>query len=261
MVYESAENALGEPNFPDILPKEKLKELRKTLGSYKYANQYLNLTIPDDEQDFKKAWLKFYDSIPQRTNTFIFIDPAISLEDSADYTATVVVKVDEERNWYLVYANRQRITATQTLDWIFKLYEKFKPNCIGIEDVAYQRSLLHFASEQMRERAQILPLKGIKRSSISVDGTKRSDNSKPMRIRSLVPRFEWGHILINRGLHDFELEYSAFPRGAHDDILDALSTIEEIVFYPVKPVAPKRELQPHEDGYEKEFIKKLSKHR
>lgn len=259
IVYESAEDEDKNPTFPHILSRAKLDQLRKTLGSYKYANQYLNVTIPEDDQDFKKAWLRYYDSIPINTRTFIFIDPAISLEDEADYTATVVVKVDELKQWYLVYANRQRITATQTVEWIFKLQEKFHANGIGIEDVAYQKALLHFMSEEMRKRGKMLPITGIKRSRVSQDGAIKSDNSKPLRIRSLVPRFEWGHILINRGLHDFEMEYSTFPRGSHDDILDALASIEDIAFYPQPERKPTREPNANDPDYESHFIKGLKK--
>jgi predicted phage terminase large subunit-like protein len=259
IVYESAEDENKQPTFPHILSAAKLDQLRKTLGSYKFANQYLNVTIPEDDQDFKKTWLKYYDSIPSVTRTFIFIDPAISLEDEADYTATVVVKVDVNKNWYLVYANRQRITATQTVEWVFKLQEKFKANGIGIEDVAYQKALLHFLSEEMRKRNKMLPIQGVKRSRVAQDGSIRSDNSKPLRIRSLVPRFEWGQILINRGLHDFEMEYSTFPRGSHDDIMDALASIEEIAFYPTPERTQPHEPRPNDPDYEKHFIQSLKK--
>lgn len=259
VVYESAEDGDKNPTFPQILPLVKLQQLRKTLGSYKYANQYLNLTIPDDEQDFKKGWLKNYDSIPAKTYTFIFIDPAISLEQAADYTATVVVKVDENKNWYLIYANRQRITATQTIEWIFKLHEKFKPNVLGIEDVAYQKALLHFMSDEMRKRNKMVPLHGVKRARVNQDGAKISDNSKPMRIRSLVPRFEFSTIFINRGLDDFELEYGSFPRGSHDDILDALASIEDIVYYPAPERIKPREPRPSDPDYEKHYIQTLKK--
>lgn len=84
------------------------------------------------------------------------------------------------------------------------MYDEFRPMGIGIEDVAYQKALLHFMAEEMRRRNTFLPIKGIGRSTVSMDGGKRSSNSKPIRIRSLVPRFEYGKILLKYGLIDFE---------------------------------------------------------
>lgn len=259
IVYEGAIKDDGAPFFPEKLGFDQLSKLRKSQGVYKFSNQYLNQVIPDGEQDFKKGWLKYYDRIPQNHYTFIFVDPAISLVDGADYTATVVVSVDELENWYVRMAYRQRITATQTIEWLFKLYDEYRPMCIGVEDVAYQKALLHFASEEMRRRNTFLPLTGVKRSTISLDGGKRSSNSKPIRIRSLVPRFEYGKILLNQGLDDFILEYGQFPRGSHDDLLDALSSIEEIAVYPSPIKETKDVTNPSDPRYESHYIRKLIK--
>lgn len=259
IVYRGAHNPDGSLFFPERLNEEFLQQMRKTQGTYKYYNQYENKVIPDGEQDFKSAWIKTYETLPANRYTFAFIDPAISLNDGADYTATVLVDVDEDKNWYLRMALRQRITATDTVRWIFKLFDEYNPATIGIEEVAYQKALLDFTKEEMLRRNKIVPIRGVRRSNIKADGSKVANNSKPFRIRSLVPRFEFGKILIAQGLDDFLIEYKSFPRGSHDDILDALASIEEIVFYPDKQKEIKRELQPADPGYEREFIKRLHK--
>lgn len=216
--------------------------------------------LPDGEQDFKESWIRTFDHLPSTPlYTFAFIDPAISLNDGADFTATVVVKVDCDKNWYVTMARRQRITATETVKWIFKLYDEIKAQAIGIEDVAYQASLVQFTAEEMLRRNTIIPIKGIKRANFTTDGNKKSNNSKPARIRSLVPRFEFGKIFLAHSLDDFLLEYKAFPRGANDDLLDALSSIEEIVFYPDKPKEVSLVRSPADPGYERQYIKQLQK--
>jgi predicted phage terminase large subunit-like protein len=259
VTYEGAHRDDGTLFFPERLSEQFLADMRRTQGTYKYFNQYENKVLPDGEMDFKQIWIKNYTILPTNCYTFAFIDPAISLNDGADYTASVVVDVDADKNWYVKLALRQRITATDTVKWIFKLYEQFKPAIIGIEDVAYQKALLHFTVEEMHRRNTIIPIKGIRRSNISSDGSKFANNSKPFRIRSLIPRFEFGKIFVSQGLDDFLMEYKSFPRGSHDDILDALASIEEIAFYPNKEKEVKRELQPNDTGYESEFIKKLKK--
>lgn len=256
-IYEGAYTDDGKLFFPEKLSAEVLDQYRKTMGVYKFANQYLNQVIPDVDQDFKKAWVRHYTQLPNETHTVLFIDPAISLEDTADYTATVVVDGDCDENWYVRVADRRRETATQTVDRIFRLYDEFNPIAIGIEEVAYQAALTHFLHEEMRRRKKFLPIKGIKRSTLSAQGVKRDSNSKMMRIRSLVPRFEFGKIYLAQGLDDFILEYTTFPRGRNDDILDALSSVEEIMIYPNKKKESNRVTNPNHPDYERQYIRKL----
>lgn len=258
VTYEGAIRSDGSLFFPERLDHITLGHLRKTMGIYKFTNQYLNQAIPDEDQDFKKGWIKYYDQLPTTYFTFIFVDPAISLVDGADYTATVVAHVDPDRNWFIEMAYRQRITATDTVRWIFKLYDQYRPMAIGIEDVAYQKALLHFLSEESLRTGKMIPVVPVKRNStISSDGGKRQSNHKAYRIRSLVPRFEFGKILLNQGLDDFILEYTTFPRGQHDDLLDALSSIEEIASYPDKPKEIVNVTNPADPRYEQEYRKRL----
>lgn len=259
IVYEGAFNDDGSLYFPEKLTKEFLAQMRRTQGLYKFTSQYLNQVMPEEDQDFKAAWWREYTTLPQNVHTFMFIDPAISLLDGADYTATVVVHVDSDQNWYVQMADRRRITATDTVRHIFNLYQGLRPATIGVEDVAYQKALLHFLHEEMHRRGQVLPIKGVKRSTISNDGSRKSNNSKPYRIRALVPRFEFGKIFVAPGLDDLQTEYKTFPRGSHDDLLDALASIEEIVYYPEKPKENTNVTNPNDPRYEHFYIQRLIK--
>lgn len=250
IVYDKAIRDDGSLFFPERLTREFLEEQRRTLGSYIFANQYLNEIIPSEDQDFKKSWLKYYDELPKKVYTFAFIDPAISQEKQADFTAVVVVHVNSDGYWFVETARRFKITATDTVSLMFELTEKFKPMCIGVEDVAYQKALMHFLNEEMRRRGTVIPVKGISRGP---------EKTKETRIRSLVPRFEWGRIFLNRGLMDLEDEYSKFPRSQYDDLMDALSSIETIAFNPPKEREQSYEPNPA-DGprYESYYIRRLT---
>ena len=248
-VYDSAVRDDGSLLFPARLSKEYLDGQRKLQGSYIYAHQYLNQIIPSDEQDFKRSWLRYYEATPKYKTTFAFLDPAISLEDSACFTALTIIDVDEANNWYLKVAKRLRITATQTISLIFDVYEHYKPQVIGIEVVAYQEALMHFLDSEMKRRRITIPVHGVRRSS---------DVSKMMRIRSLVPRFEWQRILIKPGLTEFEDEYLKFPRGTFVDILDALSSLEELAYPPDPNRKDNRELPRNHPQYEGQYIRHLA---
>lgn len=246
-VYDSAIRDDGSLLFPKKLSKEYLARQRKAQGSYIFSYQYLNQIIPADDQDFKKEWLVYYDSLPKIKHTFAFVDPAISLEDIADYTAFVVVDVDVNNDWYLKVAKRVRITATQTIKLIFDLQSIFKCQRIGVEAVAYQMALMHFLDAEMRKRKITIPVQAIKRGP---------DKSKQTRIRGLVPRFEWGRIKVKSGLYDFEDEFLKFPRGSYVDIMDALASIEEISYPPERPKELDIEPAPNSPDYEKWYIRK-----
>jgi predicted phage terminase large subunit-like protein len=248
VVYKKAINPDGSLLFPERLSREFLDQARRNMGSYLFANQYQNEIIPDDEKRFKAHWLKYYKSIPNGTHTFVFVDPAIGQDKHHDYTGIVVIEVDFDGAWYLKVANRYRITPTEIIDKLFEIYTQFKPHAIGVEVVAYQEALLYFLDQEMKKRKVNLPIKGITRKAIS----------KETRILGLVPRFEWGRIFLNQGLVDFEDEYAKFPRAQHDDLLDALASLEEIVFYPNKK-EPKIE-KPNsaaDPNYERWYISEL----
>lgn len=223
--YTGAIREDGSLFFPERLSTQYLESQRRILGSYIFSNQYLNEIIPLEDRTLKPEWLRTYKELPKTLYTFAFIDPAISQADTADFSGITVVQTDCNQQWYLRMAERRKITPTQIVDLVFALHNQFKCQAIGIEDIAYQKALLYMIQEESLRRGVSPPVKGIH------PGTKVS---KETRILGLVPRFEWGRILIAQGLHDFEKEYLEFPRSSHDDILDSLSQIEQIAFYPPK---------------------------
>jgi len=251
VIYAKAIHDDGSLFFPERLTHEFLQEARRTMGTYLFSNQYLNEIIPDGSQPFQRTWLKYYQQLPQIKNTFAFIDPAISQSDDADYTAVTVIDVDADQTWYLKYAKRFKITPTQIVTLMFNLQKEFQCQGIGVEIVAYQKALLYMLDEEMKRRGTILPVKGIN------PGVAKS---KETRIMGLVPRFEWGRILIAQGLHDFETEYGTFPRGGHDDLLDALSQLEQIVYYPQRENRNDRPA-PGTNEHEKWYLQQLAQGR
>lgn len=250
IVYEKAIREDGSLFFPQKLTHKFLASAKRTMGSYVFANQYMNEVIPLDAQSFKKDWFQYYDTLPRPINTFVFVDPAISQADTADYTGVVVVHVDLDNRWYISIAKRYKLTATEIVALLFDLHERIKPNIIGIEDVAYQRALLHFMADEMRRRNQHIPIQGVR---------PPPEKSKQTKILSLVPRFEWKNVFLSRGLEDLEHELLTFPRGKHDDLIDALASIEAITYPPQKEKEKNERPAPNSPHYEKWFIKNLQR--
>ncbi len=251
VVYEKAIRDDGSLFFKEKLSHEFLENAKRTMGSYLFANQYLNEIIPTDKQSFKREWFKYYDKLPTKLNTFVFVDPALSEADGSDYTGVVVISVDAEKRWYVKLAKRYRLNPTQIISLIFELQSEFKPAIIGVEEVAYQKSLLYFLDEEMRRRNVVLPVKGVK---------PPNDKTKQTRILSLVPRFEWNRIFLNQGLQDLELELLQFPRGLHDDLIDALASMEYIYFPPDdREEELKKPHSPNDPKFEAWYIQNINK--
>lgn len=249
VVYEKAIRDDGSLLFPKRLSHEFLANARRTMGSYLFANQYQNQVIPEDERRFKLEWIKYGPPPPELPLfSFGFIDPAIGQKNHNDYTGIAIVQVDPHGNWYVRLANRYRFTPTEIIEKMFSLCSEFSLTALGVEVVAYQEALLYMLDQEMRARQKIIPVKGIRRMAIS----------KEVRILGLVPRFEWGRIFMSHGLRDFEDEYSTFPRGSHDDILDALASLEELVSYPtVKERTLEKPPGPNHPDWERWYIQDL----
>lgn len=250
VVEEKAIRDDGTLYFAERLSRDFLEATRRTMGSYHFSNQYQNEPIPEEDKHFKKDWLRYYTKLPRDLYSFGFVDPAIGQLKHHDYTSFVVVSVDCDGNWYLRLANRYRLTPTQLVEKMFEVTDEFGLMGIGVEVVAYQQALIYLVDQEMRRRNKIIPLKGV----------TRNRQSKDTRILGLVPRFEWNRILVPQGLHDFEIEYATFPRGTFDDILDGLSSVEEIIFYPEKEKTDgTKPIHPNDPGYESHYIRQLER--
>lgn len=250
--YRGAHNPDGTLFFPERLTEQFLSEAKHHMGSRFFSNNYENVVIDESDKPFKREWLKYYDEIPANAYRFIFVDPAISQSDEADFTAVVVVAVDVNQMWYLEHASKHKITPTQLIDMLFKLNDRFSPMKIGIEDVAFQKVLVYMAYEEMQRRNIWMPVEGVKPAN---------DKTKLMKILGLTPRLEWGRILLNRGMHDFEQEYLDYAgeRSKHDDCLDALASIDVLITYPSVEKEEIKDLPSNHPDYERMYRLKLQR--
>jgi predicted phage terminase large subunit-like protein len=155
------------------------------------------------------------------------IDPAISTEKEADYTAMVVVGVDEFGLVYILDIVRDRLSPNELINEVFRLASIYSPIKIGIEDVAFQKSLQYSLNEEMNRQNRYLPIQPL----------RPAGRNKDQRIRGLQPLYANGRILHSKHVNKIEFledELLRFPRGKHDDIIDALSYMLDIPVYKPK---------------------------
>ena len=225
-----------EDRIIDIISsdRERVFALETQTGNYiawGYASsncQYLNDPVPDEDAVFQRQWFHYYDETELRgrpLNKFTAVDPAISLDTEADYTSIMTIGVDHFHNWYILDIFRDRVTPKQLIDQLYVTYERWHPIEVAIENVAFQKVLQYSLNEEGRKRRKYLPVVEVKPEM----------RTKDERVRGLQPLYANGTILHNKDLvynSYLEDELTRFPRGKHDDIIDALSYMKDIVSAP-----------------------------
>jgi len=137
------------------------------------------------------------------------VDLAISERQGADWTAIVALSVDpSDGRVYVRSAERHRENFHNVLCKIKEAAAHWKPSLIAIEQTQYQAAVV-----QELARTTTLPVRGI-----------RPDKDKLTRFTPLLTRYEQRMVRHSAGLPPwFREELLAFPQGAHDDAVDALS--------------------------------------
>jgi predicted phage terminase large subunit-like protein len=167
-------------------------------------------------------------------NGYILVDAASSKKKGSDFTAMHVVGLNVDRKRYVLDMVRDRLNLKERGDRLFALHRKWSAAGLKLQPVRYERyglmadvEHLHARMEAENYRFKIVEVGGI--------------TSKHDRIKRLIPLYEQGEIWMPEFLYAtdwqglavdlvrafIEEEYMAFPVGLHEDMLDALSRMEE----------------------------------
>lgn len=211
--------------YPEKFTREKLEEIRKgpKMGPYLFAAQFLNNPVDPSTADFRHDWIKYYEPGPKSpppSNLYITVDPAISLSRDADYTAMVVAGMYADRTIRVVDYVHDRFVPSTLVERLFQLVKKWGVHRVGIETFAFQKTLKYEVQRQMRERGVFFTIDELGRRN---GGRGENQENKEERIRRLQPFFEQGLVEIRKDMTALYNELLHFPRGKHDDIIDALS--------------------------------------
>lgn len=210
----------GTPLWGRRYSLEVLEEIKKAMPLALFSREYLLERITEELARFKREWIRYYEQLPENNYSyFTAVDPAISQSKDSDYTAIVTVAVDYQNNWYVVDVIREKLDPLLIIEKLFLVDYHFKPKKIGIEVVAFQKSLISYMNKLMKERNRWLPIEELKTDTRI---------GKEMRILGLQPRFQSGGIFIKKEMKELLDEYLTFPRGRTDDIIDALAYLEQI---------------------------------
>ena len=247
-------------DFSEILWPEKFSEarLRKIRDKYiaqgeadSYSCEYLNNPIAEGDAFFRRS-----DLIPMtdeqrkaildgklRLTYYVGWDFAVSKDTRSDFTVGSVWGVDQDNLKYKIDIRRGRWDAKEIVDEMFAVEKAYSPAIHFVEAGTINNSIDPFLSVEMMKRNTYLSLTKIV-----------STKDKRSRAGSLQAVTRQRHLIVDKQMEDWpemEEEYSRFPKGQHDDIVDSDSIICEGMKDHIAPISD-------EEIYEDEMRKIVS---
>jgi predicted phage terminase large subunit-like protein len=225
---------VGEPLFPERFPLEKMKSIRASVGSYIWAALYTGSPVRMGGNYIPVGNFEVVDAdeVPEGLRWARFWDLATTENATSDYTASpagafygtgpdMVLYIRDMANFQKEWpAVRERIKLLATAECI----------PVGIEVVAGFKSAYQNLAEVMPSH---VPLReyGV-------------DKDKLTRALAWIAMVENGKVKLVRGpwITDFILQAEQFPAGVHDDMVDGVSGLFQMlqtVFQTPKPVKGK----------------------
>jgi predicted phage terminase large subunit-like protein len=226
---------------------EKRDEMTTDKGANYYAAQYRQNPIDIENSEFKRKYFKYYteENKPRFVKGYIAIDPAISEKQTADNSAISVVAQDQESNFYRRHSFHGRVSPDKLIDEIFKIQSAYQYPVV-IEAISFQRILTENIRKEMIIRGQMFSIIEIK-----------TRGEKNARIRStLQPLYSSGRIyhLMCDEFSDFENELLRFPKGQHDDEIDAFETAISQFSIITRPQNNNTQRDNYYDGFENSVL-------
>jgi predicted phage terminase large subunit-like protein len=215
-------NAKNEALWPEQYGLERLEQIRQAIGPRDWSALYQQRPSPESGGYFKAEWVHGVDSVPARANLAIYgaSDYAVT-SDGGDYTVHVVIGVDPEDRVYLLDLWRSQSASDVWIEAFCDLVAKWRPIGWAEETGQIKSGVGPFLVKRMLERKAF-----VYREAFATRG------DKAVRAQSIRGR------IAMKGLHilkdapwkaDLIAEMMSFPVGVHDDQVDALGLVGQLL--------------------------------
>lgn len=200
----------GDALWPSRWSVAALEDIKREIGSRAWQAQYMGNPAPDEGAIIKRDWFPLFDALPSGVlHTIQSWDTAFKTGDTNDYSVchTYAVTV---YGLHLIGRYKERVDFVDLERAAIAQYEQYKPRTVYIEDKASGQSLGQVLAKKTRIPYQMAPV----------------PKSKVQRVYEATPYLESGRVHLPRwlpGLDDLLGELTAFPYGAHDDDVDAMT--------------------------------------
>lgn len=233
---------IGEPLWDDDSYGygEQLQDLRSTTPARTWSALYQQRPAPEDGDYFKAEWLRPYETAPALHTMRVYggSDYAVTA-DGGDWTCHVVVGIDPEGRMYLLDLWRGQTASDSWIEALCALVKEWKPIGWAEEQGQIRSGVGPFLDRRMRERKAY-----VFRDQFPTRG------DKAIRAQSIRGRMalEGLYVPINALWYaDLRSELLSFPAGKHDDQVDALGLVGQLLDkmslgqHPAKPEVPKNQ--------------------
>ena len=201
--------------------------------------------IPDTGDYFRREWLIPVDVIPPKDSLRIYggSDYAVS-SGKGDYTVHSVVGIDSDGNPWLVDLWRQQSSSDAWVSAFCDLVRKWNPMGWAEEQGQIRSGVGPFLEKEMNARQAYVvreqfPTRGAK--GVRAQSFRALIATKGLRIPATAP---WRT--------DVESELLRFPVGVHDDVVDSLGLIGQLVAKMIDAAPPMKERRVVRDHYRSE---------
>lgn len=201
---------------PDLFTYDALMKIKadisKLHGERFWLKEYQNIPMSAQGLIFKREDIKYYVEAPKKLIKFQGWDLSVGKDiEKGDWTVCATIGVDftdsDKVKIYLLDVYRARISFGERLRMVAKKFNEWKPQLVGIEDVAFQYDTI-----QALKDSTLMPILGVKALTNKIQSFQTE----------LAPYFENGQIYIKEEHKDFLNELLAIPAGEFDDQADAL---------------------------------------
>jgi hypothetical protein len=206
----------GEALWESHFPKDFILNKKREIGIVEFSSLYQQSPISSETQIFTKEKFQYRteeDLVGKEFQRYLTIDPSVGSGDKSDYTGFCDNRVDRDNFWN-IKGWHKRLGPKELIDTIFSLHLQNNYDRIGIEETMYEMAIRPFLQQEMIRRNIFLPLVQL----------KHLQRSKVSRIGDLESRYAAGKVFhLEHMCEDMEEEFLTYPRGVHDDIIDAVA--------------------------------------
>jgi len=217
-----------------LLDKAEVDHARATLPNWAFQQEYMASFDAQGSEHFEVEDFLYYEELHEAVpgDYYLAVDLAGFEEKRGsktakrDNSAIACVYVTDDGHWHVEEIIYGRWTLAQTAEKIFSAVEKYRPMGVGIEKGIAQQAVMGPLQDLMRRTSRVFRIQ-----LLSHGNQKKTDRI----LWSLAGRFENGFIHLKKGDWNINFvdEASNFPSPlVHDDLLDALSYIDQMVVLP-----------------------------
>jgi len=233
----------GKALWPEQYDVADLEKIRIAIGARDWSALYQQKPVPDTGDYFKAEWLKPYDKAPALDTLRVYggSDYAVTA-DGGDYTVHAVVGLDPEGRMYLLDLWRKQASSDQWIESFCDMVLQWKPMSWAEEQGQIKSGVGPFLDRRQRDRQAF-----VYRQPFPTRGDK-AVRAQSMRGRMAL---EGLYVPVNAPWYaDFRSELLSFPAGKHDDCIDAIGLVGQLLDSMMSGDAPKKpEPKSDQSGY------------